>query len=269
MNVRLGIHRDIVVNHQADTLNVQATGRNVGCNQDIQTTVFQTLQSLLTQGLVHVAVQRSAAITATLQRFGHFQGRVFGTNEDNRRIKIFRFQETHQRFVFTHTVSSPVALADVRASRYARLDAHFLRLFHKAAGNTANGFRHGGREQSGLMTLRDLRHNGFYVFDEAHAQHFVSFIQNQTAQLREIQRTAFQVVQQTTRGTDNDLRPLTQRAQLHVITLAAVQGNHVYAAHMFREFRHCFSNLYRQFAGRRQHQNLRCSQLRIDVVQQR
>ncbi len=119
------------------------------------------------------------------------------------------------------------------------------------------------------MTFRDLRHDSFYVFDKAHAQHFICFVQYQAAQFREIQRTALQVVQQTTRGTDNDLRPLTQGAQLHVITLAAVQGNHVYAAHMFREFRHCFSNLYRQFAGRRQHQNLWCSQLRIDVVQQR
>ncbi|VGP68604.1 hypothetical protein SB00610_03337 [Klebsiella quasipneumoniae subsp. similipneumoniae] len=119
------------------------------------------------------------------------------------------------------------------------------------------------------MPFRDLRHNGFYVFDKAHAQHFICFIQYQTAQFREVQGAALQVVQQTTRGTDNDLRTLTQGAQLHVITLAAVQGNHVYAAHMFREFRHCFSNLYRQLAGRRQHQDLWCSQLRIDVVQQR
>ena len=269
MNVRLGVHRDIIVNNQADTLNVEATSRNVGRNQDIQTTIFQTLQSLLTQRLVHVAVQRGAVVAATLQRFSHFQGRVFGTNEDNRRIKIFRFQETHQRFIFTHTVSSPVALADVRASRDAGLDAHFLRLFHKAAGNATDRFRHGGREQSGLMTFRDLRHNRFYVFDEAHTQHFVSFIQYQTAQFREIKSTALQVVQQTTRGTHNDLWSLAQSTQLHVITLAAVKGYHVYAAHMFREVRHCFSDLYRQFAGRRQHQNLRCFQLRIKIVQQR
>ena len=51
VNVRLRIHRDIVVNHQADTLNVQATGRNVGRNQDVQTTIFQAFQSLFTQRL--------------------------------------------------------------------------------------------------------------------------------------------------------------------------------------------------------------------------
>ncbi|WP_432804501.1 DEAD/DEAH box helicase, partial [Escherichia coli] len=55
---------------------------------------------------------------------------------------------------------------------------------------------------SGLMTFRDLRHNSFNVFDEAHAQHFVSFIQNQTAQFRKVQSATFQVIQQTARSTD-------------------------------------------------------------------
>ena len=212
VNVRLGVHWDIVVYNQADTLNVQATCCHVGCNQDIQTTVFQTLQSLLTQGLVHVAVQRCAVVAATLQGFSHFQGRVFGTNEDNRRIKIFRFQETHQRFVFAHAVYRPVALADVRASGHAGLNAHFLRLFHEAAGNATDRFWHGCREQSGLMTFRDLRHDGFNVFDEAHTQHFICFIQYQAAQLREVQGTALQVIQQTARRTDNNLWTLAQGA---------------------------------------------------------
>ncbi|KZQ76582.1 DEAD/DEAH box helicase [Klebsiella aerogenes] len=34
---------------------------------------------------------------------------------------------------------------------------------------------------SGLMTFRDLRHDSFYVFDKAHAQHFICFVQYQTA----------------------------------------------------------------------------------------
>ena len=212
VNVRFGVHRDVVVNDQADTLNVQTTCRNVGCDQDIQTTVFQTIQSLLTQGLVHVTVQRGAVVAATFQGFSHFQGRVFGTNEDNRRIKIFRFQETYQRFVFAHAVHRPVALADVRTGRYAGLNAYFLWIFHKATGNTTDSFRHGCREQSGLVTFWNLSHDGFNVFDKAHTQHFISFVQYQTAQFREIQSTALQVVQQTTWGTDDNLWPLTQGA---------------------------------------------------------
>ena len=57
------------------------------------------------------------------------------------------------------------------------------------------------------MFSRDLSHDGFYVFDKAHAQHFVGFIQHQTAQVREVQGAALQVVQQAAWGTHNDLRP--------------------------------------------------------------
>lgn len=60
------------------------------------------------------------------------------------------------------------------------------------------------------MTFRDLRHDGFNVFDEAHTQHFVSFVQYQTAQFGEVQSTALQVIQQTARRTDDDLWSLTQ-----------------------------------------------------------
>ena len=60
------------------------------------------------------------------------------------------------------------------------------------------------------MTFRDLRHNRFYVFDEAHTQHFICFIQYQTAQFREVKSTALQVIQQTARRTDNNLWTLAQ-----------------------------------------------------------
>ena len=118
------------------------------------------------------------------------------------------------------------------------------------------------------MFSRDLCHDGFYVFDKAHAQHFVGFIQHQTAQVREVQGATLQVVQQTAWSPYYDLRALTQSAQLHVITLAAIQGHDVNAMHVFGEISHRFSNLNRQFAGRCQHQDLRCFQGSVKVVQQ-
>lgn len=212
VNVRFRIYRDIVVNYQVDTFNVQVTGCNVGRNQDVQTIIFQAFQCLFTQRLVYVIVQRGVVVVVTFKSFSYFQSRVFGTNEDNRRIKIFRFQETYQCFVFAYILDSLVVLVDVRTGSYVGLNAYFLRFFYKAAGNATNRFRYGCREQSGLMIFRDLRYNGFNVFDEVYAQYFVSFIQNQIVQFREVQSVTFQVVQQTVRSIDNDLRFLTQGA---------------------------------------------------------
>src|SRR5476649_2360065 len=89
VNVRFRVHRDVIVNNQADTFYIETTCCHVGCDQNVQTAIFQTFQSLLTQGLVHVTIQRCTVIAATFKRFSHFQGCIFGTHENNRRIKIF------------------------------------------------------------------------------------------------------------------------------------------------------------------------------------
>ncbi len=73
---------------------------------------LQAFQSLLTQRLVHRHSTRRCW-PLMFQRFA--TSRVaFGTHEDNRRIKVFRFQKRAPALRFTHTPDSPVALADVR-----------------------------------------------------------------------------------------------------------------------------------------------------------
>ena len=60
---------------------------------------------------------------------------AFWYEQDNRRIKIFRFQETYQCFVLRIPPDSPVALADVRTGSYAGLKMRTsCRLFHKSGG---------------------------------------------------------------------------------------------------------------------------------------
>ncbi len=92
------------------------------------------------------------------------------------------------------------------------------------------------------------------VFDKAHAQHFICFINYQAAQFGEVRVPRLRWSSRRP-GTDDDLRTLTQGAQLHVITLAAVQGNHVHAAHMFRDSV-IASATVPPARGRRQHQTV-------------
>ncbi len=60
-------------------------------------TVFQTFRAFASRRARSCRHSALRCCSRYAQGFSHFQGRVFGTNEDNRRIKIFRFRETHQR----------------------------------------------------------------------------------------------------------------------------------------------------------------------------
>ena len=86
--------RNIVVDYVSDTLNIQASCRNVSRNYDIQFTLFQLINRTLTQCLVHITVQCRCTVTTGFQLLSQLNGRRFGTNENNRRIKIFRFHNT-------------------------------------------------------------------------------------------------------------------------------------------------------------------------------
>lgn len=210
VNVRFRIYWDIVVNYQVDMFNVQVMGCNVGCNQDVQMIIFQVFQCLFMQCLVYVIVQCGVVVVVMFKSFSYFQSCVFGMNEDNCCIKIFCFQEMYQCFVFVYILDSLVVLVDVRMGSYVGLNVYFLWFFYKVVGNVMNCFWYGCREQSGLMIFWDLCYNGFNVFDEVYVQYFVSFIQNQIVQFREVQSVMFQVVQQMVWSIDNDLWFLMQ-----------------------------------------------------------
>lgn len=70
-------------------------------------------------------------------------------------------------------------------------------------GDAADGVRHGGREQRGLAGGGGVLENPFHVVDEAHAQHFVGFVEDQGGQVVEVEALAFEVVHDPARGADD------------------------------------------------------------------
>jgi hypothetical protein len=107
------------------------------------------------------------------------------------------------------------------------------------------------------------------VVDEAHAQHFVGFVQHQGLQLRQVERAFVQVVDHAARGADDDLHAAAQRRQLRAVALAAVDRQHVEVLHVGGVALEGFGDLDRQFARRRQHQRLHGAALDVDARQDR
>ena len=157
-------------------------------------------------------------------------------------------------------MAATVAVADLILI-FARLDQVLL-------GDAANLFRHGGREQRGLVGGRRAFENPLDVVDEAHAQHFVGFVENQGLQVVEIERLALEVVHDATRGADDDVGAARQLLQLDGVALAAVDRQDVEAGQIAGVALQRLGNLDRQFARRRQDQRLRLGQFDVDLFHQ-
>ncbi len=269
MHVAFGVVRDVVVQHVADALHVQATGGHVGSHQDVQLAFLQHGDGALTLGLLHVAVDGGSGQATGLQLAGQFLGAGLGAGEDDHRVERLDFQDAGQRVQLVHAAHPPVTLADVGRGGGLGLDGDFDRILQVGLGDATDLRRHGGREQGHLALLRQLLQHGFDVVDEAHAQHFIGFVQHQGLQLGQVQGAAVQVVNDAAGGTDHDVHATAQGRQLLAVGLAAVYRQHAEAGDLRRIGLEGLGDLDGQLAGRRQDQGLGLDLLQVDVGQYR
>ncbi len=223
----------------------------------------------LALGLLHVAVDGGRGQAARLQLAGQFLGAGLGAREDDHRIEGFHLQDAGQRVQLVHARHPPVALADVGRGGGLGGDGHFHRLAQVGLRDAADLRRHGRREQRDLAAFRQLLEHGLDVVDEAHAQHFVGFVQYQRLQLGQVQGAAVEVVDDAAGGADHDVHATAQRRQLLAVRLAAVHRQHAEAGHRGRIGLERLGDLDGQLAGRRQHQHLRLGRGKVDVGQHR
>ena len=134
-------------------------------------------------------------------------------------------------------------------------------------GDAAHLARHGGREERGLPIGRSLPQNPFDIFDEAHAQHLVGFVDHHRLHEGEVQRAAPQMIHDAARRADHDVHAAAQAANLLADRIAAVDGHHAHAAQIFGIAVHGFGHLNRQFARGGQHQRLHGALVQIEPIE--
>ena len=118
-----------------------------------------------------------------------------------------------------------------------------------AFGKIDDRFRNGRREHQCPALLTGSIENFFKIFAETHVEHFVRFIENRCTQIFEVERSAFQVIAQTARRSNDDMRAAAQ--------LTPFLGS-IHAANAGRDLRACWliepcqfaTHLQRKLAGR-------------------
>ena len=269
MHVTFGVVRNVIVQHVADALHIQATRGHVGGDQDVQLAVLELLDGAFTLLLLHVAVDGGGGQATGLQFLRQFFGAQLGAGEDDHGFEGFCFQDPGQRIQFVHATDEPVALADVGGRGGLGGDGDFLRVTQVGLGDAADHRRHGGREQGDLAGRRSLLQHRFHVIDEAHAQHFVGFVQHQRGQLGQVQGAAVQMVDDATRRSHHHVHATLQSGQLRRIALATVDRQHHETGDLVGIALEGLGDLDGQFAGWCQHERLRLFLVELQARQDR
>ena len=145
--------------------------------------------------LCHVAAESGTAVATGLQLLGQFDRHDARAHEDEYSVERFGLEDARQgvdlMLLATH---HPVMLGDGGGHRGALFDGDVFGVAQVLAGDSADGRRQGRRKQCGLSFRWCLLQDPLDIVDEAHTQHLVSLIQDQTAQLVEAQCLAAHVI---------------------------------------------------------------------------
>ena len=247
VNIAFRILRNIKVDYVRNIVNVDTTSSNVRSNQHIHRALAEFLHNAVTLVLAQVAMQTFCHIATAGQSDRKIIYALLRAAEDDELAVDFCIKQTAQ--AFNLILSFKIILLNQRYSQLLLRNGYILRRSHVLLRQAENRTRHSCREEQRLALGRQAAHNLFDIVNKAHIQHFVCFVQYQEFDMVQTDRAAVDMVNQTTRGTDNNLHIVAQCADLTLDRLTAInrQRTHAAGAANFADF---LSNLNSQLASR-------------------
>ena len=267
VNIGLVVVGNIVVDHMADALHIQAAGRHICGYHYIHLAFLQPVDGAFPQCLGQVAIEGGSGETAGLQLLGNLQGGGLGADKNNHAVKGFHIQDTGQGIHFLVALHHQVGLIDTLNGFGLGSNAHLLGITQVLVCHSLDLRWHSGGEQSPLAALRCLRENRLDIVDKAHTQHLVGLIQHQSGHFAQVETATAQMVQHTARGTHYYLSTALQSAELAANIGTAIDGQYMETLKMTGIALERFGHLDSQFTGRCQHQDLRSFLLAVQLAQ--
>ena len=221
---------------------------------------------MLAQLLGQVAVQCCRSEATRFKALGQLKTGSLGAHEDNHGFNRLDFEQAGHGVQFVVVGDFPDFLGNgLETAAGATVQADFGRLFHVVARDIAHTRRHGCGEQCLLGGVWNRFKDRFQIVGEAHLEHLVGFVECQVAQLLQLQASAAQVIGQSARRGDNNMRAALKCLELGGESRAAIQGENGKAAHVLGVALERLCNLQSELAGWGQNQRLSGAQADINA----
>ena len=257
VDVDVGRRRDVVVHDVADLLDVEATGGDVGGDEDVEGAVAEAGHDPVALFLREAAVERRRVAAAAAERHGEVVHLAAGAREHQRRDAVLDVEDPAQRGELVRAADDVGDLAHARgvARGGARLDADRDRVPQVTPGEPGDRARDRGREQRRLVDLGQRAEDLLEVVGEAHVEHLVGLVEHDGLDLVEPDRPALEVIDGAPRRRDDDVDPAREPVELRRDRLAAVDG-HDARPDLASVLVGRLGHLHRELARRRQDERL-------------
>ena len=204
VDVILVVVRNIVVEHRANVLHVDAAGGHIGGDQHAQTPHFEVAHHARADGLAHLAVQTGGGKACLRQVFHQLIHHAAGVAEHHRAPLPVALQQQVERLHLLRLRDVVEELLDGVQRALPAVDRHQLWIALEILRQRQDRGRHRGGEQQRLALLGRGGEDFADVIYKAHVEHLVSLVQHHGFQLVQQQRAAPHVIHDAPRRAHHD-----------------------------------------------------------------
>ena len=218
VHIVFGVERHVKVEHRRHILDVQAAGRHVGANQQIDFALFEGLERFQTLVLALVAMQRCRLQAFSLQRAGQPRAAELAVDEHESLLDAAGFENLVQGAALVIGADAVEMLLDRRGRGIGAGHLDGDRVLQVARRQALDLGRESRREQQGDAFFGQVAQDALQIRQKADVQHAVGLVKHHVLDLVEHRVLGLDVIQQTTRRGDQHLDAFFElgRLRLHV-----------------------------------------------------
>jgi len=186
VDVRFQPQGVIVINDVTDMTEVEPAGGNIRGNHERNFLAAETVKNRCSPRLLQPPMYVFQGVHLSFQLRQELLSVMTGIAEDDGLGDLLLMKVFHQD-VQSITQSRVLEMMDkALGSDLVPVQFHPDGVFQIRSDQPINLLRHGGRKEQRLMVMDQARHNEVHIFDKAHLQHFVGFIQDKGLHRREV-----------------------------------------------------------------------------------
>jgi len=224
VDVILGIFRYSVIDDVGDVGDIEAAGGDICGDNDIEGAVAEAAECFGAFGLADIRVHDGGFVTLFDEHVVDFVAFRLGAGEDHDRVEIRGFEECEEEVGSLFVGDWIEGVGDGIGYGDAHADFDFDGVVEGEGCESLDLRRHGCREEEGLAVLvAALLDDAADIREEAHVEHAVDFIEDEEIDGIEAEGAAFDVVEQASRGGDNNVHAGFEVVDLATVGDAAVE----------------------------------------------
>ena len=267
VGVVLYIVGESVVDDMGEVAHVESSCSHVGSHEQLHRVLAELLHRQVALLLRQVTMQRFGVVAIAYELVGYLLCLDLGAAEDDGEdawVEVYHALESQILVLGVHHI---VDMVDVFGTLVARAYHYLLVVVQIVACYALYLLAHGGREEQRVAVFGHSLEDSVDAVGETHVEHLVGLVEHHVAHMVETRHATVHQVDESSRGSHDNLHAVAQGAYLRLDGRAAIYRHDMYSGHILGKVVEVVGYLEAQLTRGAQDERLRLLACRVDALE--